>query len=136
MTAPHPIVHLNAALNCGAALLIGLGFGAIKTGRKGLHRAAMIAALLCSAAFLAGYLWYHANFGSIRYPGPHRPLYLGTLLVHIILAALIVPLVPRTAYLALRGRFADHARIARWTLPIWMTVSATGVVVYWMLYRL
>ena len=87
--------------------------------------------------FLVSYLLYHARVGAVRYHGPSglRPIYLGVLLTHTVLAVLIVPLAIRTLWLAARQRFAAHRAIARWTLPLWLYVSITGVVVYWMLYH-
>lgn len=94
----------------------------------------MASAVACSALFLASYLYYHAQAGSVRYQGPHRPLYLTILLTHTVLATAIVPMILRGLYLAWKGRFVEHARLSRWTLPLWLYVSVTGVVVYWMLY--
>lgn len=98
----------------------------------------MLAALACSALFLTSYLVYHANVGSVpfRKTGPIRAVYFAVLISHTILAVAIVPLVIATLARALRARFEAHRRLARWTLPIWAYVSVTGVVVYWMLYRL
>ena len=98
----------------------------------------MSAALLVSSVFLASYLGYHARVGSVRFQGTGgmRWAYFALLISHTVLAAAIVPLALRTLYLAARGRFEAHRRIARWTLPLWLYVSVTGVVVYWMLYRM
>lgn len=98
----------------------------------------MIAAFACSCAFLTSYLWYHAHHGVTRFPGHGivRPLYFALLGTHTALATVIVPLVLVTLYFALRARFARHKRIARWTLPIWLYVSVTGVLVYWILFRI
>lgn len=98
----------------------------------------MLAALACSTAFLTSYLVYHAQVGSVRFPGTGatRAIYLTILATHTVLAAAIVPLVLVTVVRALRERFDRHRRIARVTLPIWLYVSVTGVVVYWMLYRM
>ena len=97
----------------------------------------MLTAVTTSAIFLVSYVVYHAQVGSVRFTGqgPVRAVYFAILLTHTILAAAIVPLVLRTLYLALRARFPEHRRIARWTFPIWMYVSVTGVVIYVMLYR-
>jgi putative membrane protein len=129
---------LNAALNSIAAVLIALGYYFIRVRRIDAHRRCMIAALLVSALFLVSYLTYHYFAGSVRYTKQDwtRPIYFFVLVTHILLAAAIVPLVLRTVYLGLRNRLAAHVRIARWTFPIWMYVSVTGVVVYVMLYRL
>lgn len=97
----------------------------------------MVSAAVCSSIFLVSYLVYHARVGSVRFPGQGLPrtVYLSILTSHTILAAIIVPLVLRTLYLGLTGRFDRHVAIARWTAPLWIYVSVTGVVIYWMLYR-
>lgn len=127
---------LNATLNGTAAILLLIGWVQIRRGRRGAHRAAMLAACAVSALFLASYLVYHANVGSRPYGGTglRRGVYFTVLITHIVLAAAIVPLVAVTLVRALRERFDRHARIARWTLPLWLYVSATGVVIYLMLY--
>ena len=127
---------LNASLNAASAALLVLGWRAIRAGRRERHRVRMLAALGTSALFLAGYLTRVALTGTHRFPGTGalRGVYLAVLASHTLLAAAVVPLVLRTAWLALRGRFAEHRRIARWTLPVWLYVSATGVVVYALLY--
>jgi putative membrane protein len=129
---------LNAALNATSALLLLWGFLLIRRGRREAHRRVMIAALCSSSLFLVSYLVYHAQVGSVRFQGqgPVRTLYFAILLTHTVLAVAIVPLVLVTVTRALRGRFDKHRRIARITLPLWAYVSVTGVVVYWMLYRL
>jgi uncharacterized membrane protein YozB (DUF420 family) len=128
---------VNAALNASAAVAIVLGYAAIRRGRVQTHRACMLSAVGLSTLFLASYLVYHAQVGSRPYGGAGwtRAVYLAILLTHVVLAAAIVPLVGTTLYRALRAQFARHARLARWTLPIWLYVSVTGVVVYWMLYH-
>ena len=128
---------LNAALNGTSALLMAAGYVAIRRRRVPLHRACMLAAVGTSLLFLVSYLAYHSLVGSVPYrgTGPARTLYFAILLTHTILAAAIVPLVFVTVARALRSRFEAHARLARWTLPIWLYVSVTGVVVYLMLYR-
>jgi uncharacterized membrane protein YozB (DUF420 family) len=129
---------LNAVLNATSALLLLLGFALVRAGRRNAHRNAMLAALSCSTLFLASYLYYHFEVGSVRFArsGPVRGIYLTILASHTLLAAAIVPLVLVTLGRALRGRFAEHRRLARVTLPLWAYVSVTGVVIYWMLYRL
>lgn len=129
---------LNASLNALAAGLLLLGYAAIRSGRREVHRRLMLAALCTSAAFLASYLVYHFQVGSVRFTGQGtvRALYLSILLTHTVLAAASVPLVGATLFKALSGRFESHRRWARWTLPVWAYVSVTGVVIYWMLYRL
>jgi uncharacterized membrane protein YozB (DUF420 family) len=128
---------LNALLNGAAALLLVIGYLLIRQGRREAHRMTMIAAFTCSVVFLISYLIYHAQVGSVRFPGQGtvRTLYLTILLTHTVLAALVPFLAARTLFLAWRERFAEHRRLARWTLPIWLYVSITGVVIYWMLYR-
>ncbi len=129
---------VNAALNATSAVLVVLGFRAIRAGRRDTHRAFMLAAVASSVLFLAGYFTRIALTGTHRFPGAGalRATYLAVLGSHTLLAALAAPLVLRTLFLALRTRFPDHRRIARWTLPVWLYVSATGVVVYVMLYHL
>jgi uncharacterized membrane protein YozB (DUF420 family) len=129
---------LNAVLNATSAVLIATGWALIRRGRREAHRRAMLAAVACSAAFLVSYLSYHFQVGSVRFQGqgPIRAVYFTILLTHTVLAAVIVPLVLITLSHALRERFDRHRRIARVTLPLWLYVSVTGVVIYWMLYRL
>jgi putative membrane protein len=129
---------LNAALNAAAAGLLFWGFVLIRSGRREAHRRAMLGAVACSTVFLASYLTYHAQVGSVRFArtGPIRTVYLTILLTHTVLAAVILPLVLVTLRRALRGDFPRHRRLARITFPLWAYVSVTGVVVYWMLYRL
>jgi uncharacterized membrane protein YozB (DUF420 family) len=128
---------LNAALNGASALLILAGYAAIRRRRVTLHRACMLAAVGTSVLFLVSYLVYHARVLSVPYrgTGPVRALYFAILWSHAVLAAAVVPLVIVTVRRALRSRFEAHVRLARWTLPIWLYVSVTGVVVYLMLYR-
>ena len=129
---------LNALLNATAASLLVAGYHAIRVRRdERRHKACMIAATAVSAAFLVSYLVYHWQVGSRRYPGEgwDRTVYLSILLVHTLLAAANVPLVAATIVLAARGRRRAHRRWARRTLPVWLTVSVTGVVVYLMVYR-
>lgn len=129
---------LNAALNATSAVLLALGWILIRAGRRDAHKRAMVAALVCSSLFLASYLVYHAQVGSVRFrgQGPVRTVYFAILISHTILAVTVVPLVLVTLVRALQARFDRHRRIARITLPIWGYVSVTGVIVYWMLYRL
>ena len=130
--------HLNAALNSACTLLLLAGFYFISRGNVRAHRAAMLSALTVSALFLVSYVTYHARYGSVRFAGQGlaRPIYFFILVTHVILAAAIVPLVFVTARRALRGDFERHRRIARWTYPLWLYVSVTGVVVYAMLYHI
>lgn len=129
---------VNAALNATAALFLVLGYVLIRRGRRDAHRLAMLTALACSVLFLGSYLFYHYHAGSTRFPGTGavRILYLSILLTHTVLAAAVPVLAGITVYRAFRGRFERHRAIARWTLPIWLYVSVTGVVIYWMLYRI
>lgn len=129
---------VNAALNAVAATLLSAGYVLIRTGRVAQHRACMLAAFGASTLFLASYVVYHLEVGSVPFTreGPIRVVYFTVLISHVVLAALIPPLALVTLLRALRGRFAAHAALARWTLPIWLYVSVTGVAVYWMLYRL
>lgn len=134
----HDLPALNAALNAVAATLLVIGHAFVRRGEIGRHRACMLSAFLVSVAFLASYVAYHAQAGSVRFtePGWPRAVYFTVLATHVPLAALIVPLALVTLWWALRGQFARHARIARWTYPVWLYVSVTGVMVYVMLYHL
>ncbi len=129
---------LNAGLNATCAVLLILGWVLIKTDRRGAHRWAMISAFLCSTAFLACYLWYHFHVGSVRFQktGLIRTVYFTILITHTTLAVVVLPVIIRTLFLAVKERFDEHRRWARWALPVWLYVSVTGVIVYWMLYRL
>lgn len=128
---------VNACFNASSTLLLTLGFVFIRKGRKEAHRNCMVAALCTSTLFLAGYLTYHFNVpGVTRFPdNAFRPVYLVILLTHTILAVLILPMVITTVIFAIRGRFESHKRIARWTWPLWMYVSVTGVLIYLLLYQ-
>jgi uncharacterized membrane protein YozB (DUF420 family) len=130
--------HLNAALNALAGTLLTIGYFLIKAGRIQAHKRCMLSAFVVSAVFLASYVTYHANVGSKPFPGTGlvRTIYFTILIPHVVLAAAVLPLALVTLR---RGWIRDderHRRIARWTLPIWLFVSVTGVVVYLMLYRL
>jgi uncharacterized membrane protein YozB (DUF420 family) len=129
---------LNATLNGTAAVLLGIGWTLIRRGRIAQHRAVMIAAFCMSVLFLISYLTYHAQIGSkpFRGQGGIRIVYFAILLTHTVLAAAIVPLVLITLSRGLKRNDARHRAIARWTLPLWMYVSITGVIVYLMLYRI
>jgi uncharacterized membrane protein YozB (DUF420 family) len=137
-TPVHPLATLNAILNSVAAVLLVAGWIAIARGRWRAHRAAMVAAFGVSAVFLASYLLYHWLEGSRKYAGPEglRTLYYGILLTHVVLAAAVPVLALRMFFLASRGRWGAHRRLGRVTLPIWLYVSVTGVVIYLMLYHL
>ncbi len=129
---------LNALLNGTSAVLLLTGRSLIRHRRMQAHRLVMLAALCTSAIFLVSYLYYHAHVGHVHFQGQgwSRPLYFSILISHTILAVVIVPLVLVTLSRALRARYKLHRAIARWTFPLWMYVSVTGVVVYLMLYRL
>lgn len=134
----HDLPTVNASLNGVAAVLLTIGYVLIRRGRVAAHRNCMIAAFVASTLFLACYVVYHAQEGSTAYEGTGalRVVYFAVLWTHIPLAGLIVPLALVTLYRAFRGQFKRHRRIARWTLPLWLYVSVTGVVIYLMLYQL
>jgi uncharacterized membrane protein YozB (DUF420 family) len=129
---------INATLNGTSGVLLFVGRVFIKRGRMAAHKAVMIAAVVTSSLFLVSYLYYHYHVGSVRFQGHgwSRPVYFTILISHTILAATIVPLVIITLSRGLRQRFDKHRAIARWTYPLWMYVSVTGVVIYFMLYHL
>ena len=129
---------INATLNGLSALLLGAGFVFIKRKQVPAHRACMIAAFSTSALFLICYLTYHYLGGFTKFQNPawFRPYYLTLLLTHTILAVVIVPMILVTLSRALKERFELHKRIARWTWPLWMYVSVTGVAVYLILYQI
>lgn len=138
MSPGETLAAVNAALNATSAVLLVLGFRAIRAGDRDRHRALMLGAVGTSVLFLASYLTRVALTGTHRFPGEGalRAAYLVVLGSHTVLAALAAPLVLRTLFLALRARFPSHRRIARVTLPVWLYVSVTGVLVYVMLYHL
>ncbi|MGH7305645.1 MAG: DUF420 domain-containing protein [Candidatus Rokuibacteriota bacterium] len=129
---------LNACLNATSAALLAAGWLFIRRKHVTAHKTCMVSALAVSTLFLASYVTYHSLAGSRPFAGTGwiRLVYYPLLVSHIILAAAIVPLALTTVYRALQGNFARHVRVARWTLPIWLYVSVTGVLVYWMLHRL
>lgn len=129
---------LNACLNSLSTVLLLAGYAFIRRKNPEAHRKCMLGATLTSVAFLVSYLVYHSQAGRtvFRDPAWFRPIYLAILLTHTVLAAAIVPLVLTTLYHALRGRLERHARWARWTWPIWLYVSITGVLIYLLLYRI
>jgi uncharacterized membrane protein YozB (DUF420 family) len=129
---------LNAALNATAATLLVIGYRLIRRGRINAHRRVMLAAFTASTVFLISYLVYHANVGSRPFPGQGgvRVVYFTILITHVVLAAVILPMALITLTRALKERFDRHRRIARWTLPLWLYVSVTGVIVYLMLYQM
>jgi putative membrane protein len=127
---------LNAVLNGTAAILLGIGYTLIRSGKREAHKRVMIAAFCTSILFLISYLIYHAQIGSKHYTGPVPAVYFTILISHTLLAVTVPVLAIMTLRRALRGEFARHRKLAKWTWPIWMYVSVTGVVVYVMLYRL
>ncbi len=129
---------VNASLNSLATILLITGYICIRRRRIAAHRAMMIAAFVTSALFLVSYLVYHAQTGSRPFPGRGavRGIYFTILITHIVLAATIPPLAGVTLWRAYQGRFDRHMRVARWTLPLWLYVSITGIVVYVMLYQM
>ena len=135
---PRDLPSVNATLNAVSACLLALGYFFIRRGRRDAHRRAMLAACATSTLFLISYLVYHYQAGSVRFAraGGIRTLYLCILASHTLLAATVPVLAGITLTRALRAQWLRHRAIARWTLPIWFYVSLTGVVVYWMLYRL
>lgn len=129
---------VNACLNATSTVLLLIGYRLIRTGKKTAHKRIMLTAVVTSSLFLISYLLYHYNVGSVRFTGIGfvRGLYFAVLISHTVLAATVPPLAIVTLVRALRKRFDRHRIIARWTLPIWLYVSFTGVIVYLMLYRL
>lgn len=130
--------HLNATLNATSAVLLLAGYAAIRSKKIALHKRLMLAAVVVSSLFLVSYLVYHFHHLTKKFEGegPIRAVYFTILISHTLLAISLVWFVPVTVRRALRGDLAGHKRIARWTFPIWLYVSLTGVAVYWMLYRL
>ena len=130
--------HLNAALNTLSTIFLVTGWLLIRRRRILPHKRAMTAAIITSALFLTSYVIYHANVGSRPFPGQGwiRGVYFAILITHVVLAAAILPLALATTVRGLRSQFDRHVRIARWTLPIWLYVSVTGVIIYLMLYQL
>ncbi|HLW84354.1 MAG TPA: DUF420 domain-containing protein [Candidatus Sulfotelmatobacter sp.] len=128
---------LNATLNGTSAVLLLTGRVLISRGRVAAHRACMIAAVVASALFLGCYLFFHYEVGNVRFlgRGRARPLYFTILISHVTLAIVIVPLAIITLNRGLKARYGPHRAIARWTWPLWMYVSVTGVIVYFMLYQ-
>jgi putative membrane protein len=127
--------RVNAVLNAVAAMLLVLGFAAIRKGRREAHKRLMVSAFAASAVFLIGYVVYHYAHGDTSYEGVGviRTVYFAVLISHVVLSIVMLPMILTTFYLASRARFVAHRRIARWTLPIWLYVSVTGVVIYFML---
>lgn len=123
---------VQASLNITAASLMSVGYFFIRRGNRSAHKISMISALVVSTLFFIFYLYYHSVVGNIPFAGQGvvRPIYFSVLITHVILAAAIVPLVLVTVSFVLRGKFQQHRRVARWTLPVWLYVSVTGVLIY------
>jgi uncharacterized membrane protein YozB (DUF420 family) len=138
MISIHDLPVVNATLNATAAVLLVWGYILIRRRSIAAHRKVMLAAFATSSVFLVCYLIYHFNVGSVRFPrtGGIRTFYLSLLTSHTILAATVPPLAIITLSRGLRERYDRHRKIARWTLPVWLYVSVTGVAVYWMLYQM
>jgi len=126
---------VNAGLNATSATLLVLGLAAIRSGHREVHKRLMVSAFAASAVFLIGYVLYHYAHGDTQYQGGGviRIVYFGILITHVLLSIMMLPMILATFYLAARERFASHKRLARWTLPVWLYVSVTGVVIYFML---
>jgi putative membrane protein len=138
MLALTDLPAVNAVLNATSAVLLASGYGFIRRRQVTAHKRCMIAAFATSIMFLLSYLTYHYNVGSMPFRGQGwvRPLYFTILISHTILAVVIVPVALITLFRAWKADFAKHVRIAKWTFPIWLYVSLTGIIVYWMLYQL
>lgn len=138
MFSIYSLAPLNAFLNATATIFLIAGFYFIKQKRVDAHKHCMIAAVVVSAAFLTSYLIFHYNVGDVRFTGQGwvRPVYFAILIPHVILAVTILPLALTTLYFGLKSNFVRHRRIAKWTWPLWIYVSVTGVIVYLMLYQL
>ena len=137
MRLAEALPHCNAVLNATSACALFLGYWAIRNKRYALHWKCMAVAFAASSLFLVGYLTRFALTGVHRYQGPFRTFYLALLATHTLLAVIALPLILRTIWLsAVRKSFQQHRRLAVWTFPVWAYVSVTGVLVYWMLYRL
>jgi len=137
MISVHDLPAVNASLNAVSGVLLLCGYALMRLRRIDLHRKFMIAAFAVSSLFLICYLVYHAQVGSVPFPrqGFVRPLYFTILITHVVLAATVPPLAIVSMTRGLQGRYPQHRRIARWTFPIWMYVSVTGVLVYVLLYQ-
>ncbi len=140
MIGPQDLPLVNAVLNGTSGLLLTAGYVSIRRRWVVLHKICMLTALVVSTAFLASYLYYHYVFGEKTSKFPRGTwltwVYFAILISHSVLAAVVAPLALFTAYQGLRNRLDRHVKVARWTLPIWLYVSITGVLVYWMLYHL
>jgi uncharacterized membrane protein YozB (DUF420 family) len=137
MLSVHTLPAINASLNALAGALLLVGYVLIRQGRADLHRPVMLAAFATSTLFLVCYAVYHAQVGSVRFTreGIVRPIYFTLLVSHIVLAAAVLPMALLTLVRGLRGNAPRHRAIARWTFPVWLYVSVTGVLVYVLLYQ-
>lgn len=133
----HDLPAINATLNAASGVLLLIGYALIRARRIDQHRRFMLAAFTTSSLFLVCYLVYHAQVGSVRFPrqGIVRPIYFTILFTHVTLAAAVLPMAIVTLWRGLNGRYPQHRRLARWTFPIWLYVSVTGVLVYVLLYQ-
>ena len=133
----HSLPALNATLNLTSGILLVIGYLLIRSGKISQHKRCMQAAFVTSSVFLISYVVYHAQVGSVRFTreGFVRPVYYAILVTHVTCAAIVLPLAIVTLRRGLKGRYVDHRRIARWTLPVWLYVSVTGVLVYVLLYQ-
>ena len=133
----HTLPAINASLNALSGVLLVIGYALMRAKRIDLHRRVMIAAFVTSSLFLISYVAYHAQVGSVRFTrdGIVRPIYFAILISHVTLAAIVLPLAIVTLTRGLKGRYPRHRAIARWTFPIWLYVSVTGVLVYVLLYQ-
>jgi uncharacterized membrane protein YozB (DUF420 family) len=133
----HDLPAVNASLNALSGVLLIVGYALMRARRIDQHRKVMITAFATSSLFLISYVVYHAQVGSVRFTreGFVRPLYFSVLITHVVLAAVVLPLALLTLSRGLKGRYPQHRRIARWTFPIWLYVSVTGVLVYVLLYQ-
>ena len=133
----HDLPAVNASLNALSTVFLASGYSFVRARRIAQHRACMLAALATSALFLVCYIVYHAQVGSVRFTrqGIVRPIYYTILITHVTLAAIVLPMAIVTLSRGLQARYSQHRRIARWTFPIWMYVSVTGVLVYVLLYQ-
>ncbi len=129
---------VQASLNVTAATFMSVGYYFIRNGNRSAHKVCMISALAVSTLFFVLYLYYHSVVGNIPFAGQGmiRPIYFSILITHVILAAAIVPLVITTVSFAIRGKFEKHRKVARWTLPIWLYVSVTGVLIYLLAFQI
>jgi uncharacterized membrane protein YozB (DUF420 family) len=133
----HDLPAVNASLNALSGLLLLIGYIFIRNGQVAAHRRCMIAAFSTSSLFLLCYVIYHAQVGSVRFVrhGFVRPLYYTILITHVTLAAVVLPFAIVTLSRGLKAKYAKHRMVARWTWPMWMYVSVTGVLVYVLLYQ-